>query len=161
MFSDHKWKHIRHQNWRIKNEEVKLEMNNEENNRILAKYFSRLLNCDGPPKKAGSEITKGNHVWLKAHDVDGVVQIIKDLKNNSLKGEDGRTSQNGKFRSYHISLFNLRIYGKWKMIPADCLMTVIHPLHKKGTKGDNNFKRKFPLLSHTRYYLKRYKLGRR
>lgn len=72
-------------------------------------------------------------------DIHEMVQTIQDCKNNKSTSEDGMVAELLKIGSTEVvTAITALLMNIWEMkrIPADLLMTLIHPLHKKGDKRD-------------------------
>lgn len=124
-------------------------LNNQDNCKILAKYFEDLLNCKEPSQKLKKRIDNAQVPKSKPPTADEIEGIIKSLKNDKSPGADSITAECFKNDSKRMAEIFEKIFEQiWlrEEIPVDWKEALLHPLHKKGSKSNTNNYRGISLL---------------
>lgn len=116
-------------------------LNNQDNCKILAKYFEDLLNCKEPSQRLQKRKDNAKVPKSKPPTADEIEGIIKSLKNDKSPGADSITAECFKNDSKRMA----EIWQR-EEIPVDWKEALIHPLHKKGSKSNTNNYRGISLL---------------
>lgn len=133
----------------FKKENGDLALNNEDNCRVLANYFEKLLNCPEPSNKFAPPTISNTNPDSKEPDEIEIARQIRRLKNNKASGEDGIVAEHIKSAGPNtVKEITQLIKHVWQTekIPDDWKIALIHPLHKKGDRTDVNNYRGISLL---------------
>ena len=117
----------------FKDENGEIAHTNSKNCEILAKYFSKLLNCEQPQEKLCFIPTQRNPD-SKPPSIQEIKDIINSLKNDKASGEDQITAELWKNAGENFVLKLKDILDEiWQTekIREDWKTAIIHPLNKK------------------------------
>lgn len=136
----------------LQDENGELAHNNEDNAKILAKYFNQLLNCEAPEELLNLDINTPivtSPENINPPTIKEVYQALDEMKNYKAPGEDQTFAEIWKYAgssakiALHQQLINIWIKEE---LPEHWTTAIIHPLHKKGDKTDPNNYRGISLL---------------